>query len=104
MLTGMELRADVSGSAPAGARFSRRQGEVAMLIAAGCSDQEMARTLGISPRTARAHADILRRKLGVVRRRQIPLAFRAATGSDVLGAALLAADARASRQEPPAEG
>ena len=40
--------------------------------------------LGISPRTAKAHCDVLRQKLGVPRRRQIPAAFRALTGEDPL--------------------
>jgi DNA-binding CsgD family transcriptional regulator len=68
------------------AQFTKRQGEVAMLIAAGCSDEEMGRTLGISPRTARAHADVLRQKLGVPRRRMIPLAFHEVTGRDLFAA------------------
>ena len=40
--------------------------------------------LGISPRTAKAHSDALRQKLGVPRRRQIPAAYRARTGDDPL--------------------
>jgi DNA-binding CsgD family transcriptional regulator len=63
-------------------RFTSRQREVIRLIAEGCSNVEMAERLGISPRTAKAHADTLRIKLGVPRRRQIPAAFRAATGED----------------------
>ena len=59
-----------------------RQREVVALIAAGCSNDEVGRSLGISARTARAHSDALRVKLGVPRRRQIPAAFRRLTGED----------------------
>ena len=45
---------------------------------------EIAERLGVSPRTAKAHTDILRSKLQVSRRRQIPLAFRDATGENPL--------------------
>jgi len=61
-----------------------RQREVIALIAAGCSNDEVGARLGISPRTAKAHCDILRQKLGVRRRRQIPIAFRLLTGEDPL--------------------
>jgi ATP/maltotriose-dependent transcriptional regulator MalT len=61
-----------------------RQREVIELIAAGCSNEEVGERLGISPRTAKAHCDVLRQKLGVARRRQIPVAFRLLTGEDPL--------------------
>jgi DNA-binding CsgD family transcriptional regulator len=61
-----------------------RQREVIALIAAGCSNDEVGVRLGISPRTAKAHCDVLRQKLGVRRRRQIPIAFRLITGEDPL--------------------
>ena len=61
-----------------------RQRQVVELIAAGCSNEEVGERLGISPRTAKAHCDVLRQKLGVTRRRQIPLAFRERTGEDPL--------------------
>lgn len=61
-----------------------RQREVIALIAAGCSNDEVGARLGISPRTAKAHSDALRQKLGVRRRRQIPIAFRLLTGEDPL--------------------
>ena len=67
-----------------GIRFTERQRQVVRLIAVGCSNIEIAERLGVSPRTAKAHADVLRTKLGVSRRRQIPAAFRAATGEDPL--------------------
>jgi DNA-binding NarL/FixJ family response regulator len=64
------------------ARFTTRQRQVVELIARGCSNVEIADRLGISPRTAKAHSDALRTKLAVQKRRQIPAAFRAATGED----------------------
>ena len=68
------------------APITERQREVVMLIAAGCSNDEVAARLGISPRTAKAHCDVLRQKLGVKRRRQIPIAYRLLTGDDPLSA------------------
>lgn len=64
--------------------ITSRQREVVALIAAGCSNDEVGEQLGISPRTAKAHCDVLRQKLGVNRRRQIPVAYRALTGDDPL--------------------
>jgi DNA-binding CsgD family transcriptional regulator len=68
------------------APITERQREVVALIAAGCSNDEVGARLGISPRTAKAHCDVLRQKLGVTRRRQIPIAFRLLTGEDPLSA------------------
>jgi ATP/maltotriose-dependent transcriptional regulator MalT len=65
-----------------------RQRQVVALIAAGCSNEEVAERLEISPRTAKAHSDVLRQKLGVSRRRQIPAAYRMLTGDDPLEATL----------------
>lgn len=48
-----------------GASITPRQRQVVALIAAGCSNDEVGARLGISPRTAKAHADVLRQKLGV---------------------------------------
>ena len=64
------------------ASITDRQRQVVELIAQGCSNLEVSSRLGISPRTAKAHSDVLRHKLGVNRRRQIPLAYRALTGID----------------------
>jgi DNA-binding CsgD family transcriptional regulator len=58
------------------------------LIAAGCSNEEVGERLGISPRTAKAHCDVLRQKLGVPRRRQIPRAYLEQTGDDPLSKSL----------------
>ncbi len=71
----------VRNEAPA---ITERQRQVVELIASGCSNEEIAARLGISPRTAKAHSDALRHKLGVARRRQIPAAYRALTGRDPL--------------------
>jgi ATP/maltotriose-dependent transcriptional regulator MalT len=64
--------------------ITARQRQVVQLIAAGCSNEEVGSRLGISPRTAKAHTDALRQKLGVPRRRQIPAAYMAVTGDDPL--------------------
>jgi ATP/maltotriose-dependent transcriptional regulator MalT len=68
--------------------ITERQRQVIELIAAGCSNEEVGERLGISPRTAKAHSDVLRQKLGVTRRRQIPVAYRAMTGDDPLSRSL----------------
>ena len=70
-----------------------RQRQVIQLIAAGRSNEEVGRELGISPRTAKAHCDTLRLKLGVKRRRQIPLAYRLQTGDDPFAESLESAQA-----------
>jgi DNA-binding CsgD family transcriptional regulator len=62
--------------------FTPRQQEVVRLVAAGLTDAEIAARLSIASRTARAHCDTLRIKLGVRRRAQIPGAFRRTTGLD----------------------
>ena len=71
--------------------ITERQLEVIRAIAQGLSNEELSLELGISPRTAKAHCDVLRQKLGVPRRRQIPLAYRLLTGEDPLARALYAA-------------
>jgi DNA-binding CsgD family transcriptional regulator len=70
-----------------------RQLQVVGLIAIGCSNEEIGRRLEISPRTAKAHCDALRLKLGVPRRRQIPAAFKTLTGQDPLARELAPAAA-----------
>ena len=67
--------------------LTERQLQIVQLIARGCSNDEVGAKLGISPRTAKAHSDALRQKLGVPRRRHIPAAFRALTGEDPLAIA-----------------
>ena len=71
-----------------GVRITERQREVVELIAAGMSNDEVGERLGISSRTAKAHSDVLRQKLGVSRRRQIPVAYRLLTGEDPLSTSL----------------
>jgi len=73
--------------------LTERQRQVVGLLAHGCSNEEIGSRLGISPRTAKAHADVLRQKLGVPRRRQIPAAFRMLTGEDPLSWELAPASA-----------
>jgi DNA-binding CsgD family transcriptional regulator len=73
--------------------ITERQLEVIELIAAGCSSDEIGERLGISPRTVKAHCDTLRHKLGVTRRRHIPVAYRMLTGEDPLSRSLEAATA-----------
>ena len=68
--------------------ITERQREVVILIASGFSNDEVGERLGISPRTAKAHCDVLRQKLGVARRRQIPSAYRSLTGDDPLAKSL----------------
>jgi ATP/maltotriose-dependent transcriptional regulator MalT len=70
-----------------------RQREVIQAIAQGLSNEELGHELGISARTAKAHCDVLRQKLGVPRRRQIPLAYRLLTGEDPLAKSLESAKA-----------
>src|SRR4051794_41945984 len=68
--------------------ITTRQREVIELIAEGLSNEEVGHALGISARTAKAHSDVLRQKLGVTRRRQIPIAYRLLTGDDPLSRSL----------------
>jgi DNA-binding NarL/FixJ family response regulator len=67
--------------------LTHRQRQVVALIAEGCVNKEIAARLEISPRTARAHSDVLRQKLDARRRRWIPSAYRKLTGRDPLTAA-----------------
>jgi DNA-binding CsgD family transcriptional regulator len=63
-------------------KLSHRQNQVLSLLADGLTDDEIGLRLGISPRTARAHVEALKHKLGVSRRREIPSAFHRLTGMD----------------------
>src|SRR3954469_19294886 len=78
--------------------LTERQLQIVVLIARGCSNDEVGERLGISPRTAKAHCDVLRQKLGVPRRRQIPAAFKGPTGEAPLAPGLWA---RAGPARPP---
>jgi len=56
---------------PEGAMLSAREREVATLVADGLTNQEIATRLGIAPRTADAHLEHIRIKLGVRSRAQV---------------------------------
>jgi two-component system, NarL family, response regulator DevR len=73
--------------------ITSRQRQVVELIAQGLSNEEVGHVLGISTRTAKAHCDALRQKLGVPRRRQIPIAYRLLTGEDPLASRIESARA-----------
>lgn len=83
-------------------RITERQLQVIELIAAGCSNEEVGERLGISARTAKAHCDVLRQKLGVARRRQIPVAYRLLTGDDPLSRRLGPASGHGTDSTAPA--
>ncbi|NJD11322.1 MAG: helix-turn-helix transcriptional regulator [Gemmatimonadetes bacterium] len=54
-------------------RLTRREAEVALLLAVGASDQEVAQRLTISPHTARKHAEHIFTKLGIHSRKALAL-------------------------------
>lgn len=56
-------------------RLSARQQAIAKLVAAGASDKEIGRLLGIAPTTVRSHVDQLKERLGVARRSAIGAAL-----------------------------
>ena len=60
--------------------LTERQRQVASGVARGLTNDEIGAELGISPRTVKAHCDMLRRKLGVPSRRKIAPAFLALQG------------------------
>jgi DNA-binding NarL/FixJ family response regulator len=62
-----------------------RQRQVVELVAAGCSNEEIGRALGISTRTVKAYTDAIRDRLGARRRSEIPLAYFRKTGTNPLG-------------------
>jgi two-component system nitrate/nitrite response regulator NarL len=53
-----------------------RESEVLQLIVGGLTDREIASRLGISRSTVDAHTSMLRSKLGVKRKDQLPRAAR----------------------------
>jgi DNA-binding CsgD family transcriptional regulator len=63
-------------------RLTDRQRQVLAHVAMGRSAEEIADALGITERTVRAHRDVLRWKLSARRSRDLPLAYRRATGRD----------------------
>jgi pimeloyl-ACP methyl ester carboxylesterase/DNA-binding CsgD family transcriptional regulator len=56
---------------PAGPRLTRRELEVARLVAGGLTNHAIASRLSVAPRTAETHAENIRRKLGVHSRAEI---------------------------------
>jgi pimeloyl-ACP methyl ester carboxylesterase/DNA-binding CsgD family transcriptional regulator len=61
----------LGGSASAEPRLTTRELEVAGLVAEGLTNQAIATRLSVAPRTAEAHVENIRRKLGVRSRAQI---------------------------------
>ena len=61
----------LSEPSTAGPRLTGRELEVAELVAEGLTNQSVARRLSVAPRTAEAHVENIRRKLGVRSRAQI---------------------------------
>ena len=57
--------------APSGPRLTGRELEVAGLVSEGLTNYSIAVRLSIAPRTAEAHVENIRRKLGVRSRAQI---------------------------------
>src|SRR2546423_182400 len=62
------------------ADLTNRQGQVLGYLAMGLTANEIGERLRISTRTARAHMDVLKRKLGANRSPDLPIAYRRATG------------------------
>jgi ATP/maltotriose-dependent transcriptional regulator MalT len=70
------------------ATITERERRIIELLAQGFSNAEMSSELGMPARTVKAQCDTLRKKLGVRKRRQLPLAYRLLTGEDPLAAHL----------------
>ena len=66
-----ETLAFLGEPAPGGPRLTRRELEVANLVAEGLTNQAIASRLSVAPRTAEAHVENIRRKLEVRSRAQI---------------------------------
>lgn len=60
--------------------LSDRQRQVAELLSQGYTMEEAAEEMGISHSAVKQHADVVKRKLGVKRSRQIGQAFRESNG------------------------
>ena len=70
--------ADAPAAVTGPAAFTPREREVALLIADGLTNLELARRLYISPKTAAVHVSSILRKLGVGSRTEVALAIGAA--------------------------
>src|SRR5215831_5289519 len=75
-------RSDHDGSDGA-SLLTQRQSEVVSLLAAGKSTREVARSLGVSPRTVQVHVGLIMKKLGVTRRLQVVALALRDTGGGV---------------------
>ena len=64
-------------------RLTRREREVAVLVALGYSNREVAAALGISPSTVTIHVRSVLRELGVRSRAAVGLALLAAGGLEL---------------------
>ena len=51
--------------------LTQRQAEVVSLLATGKSTREVARALGVAPRTVQVHVGLIMKKLGVASRLQV---------------------------------
>ena len=69
------------GSERPGPQLTRREAEVARLIAAGLTNRAIAERLFISPRTAEYHVEQIRNKLGFHSRAQVAAWSAEKTGS-----------------------
>lgn len=80
--------------------FTKRQLAVIEMIASGLTTDAIAVRLGVAPRTAKMHCDVLRKKLEVNHRREIPGAYRELTGEDPFSLGARVAEATRSRPTP----
>ena len=64
-------RADRAAESLEKAGFTKREYEVAMLLAMGAANKEVSQQLGITTNTARRHTESVMRKLGVDSRNKI---------------------------------
>lgn len=64
-------RPDRSDETDDASPLTERQAEVVALLAAGKSTREVARTLGVAPRTVQVHVGLIMKKLGVANRLQV---------------------------------
>ena len=84
LIDAINLQAQPRGSAGAAERLSPREEQIVRLITRGCTNKEIARALGMSDKTVKAHLSHIFAKLGVTRRAQLALQ-RNASGSTVVG-------------------
>jgi len=75
----------LGGKRPDKPRLSRRQGEILRLVAHGMTDKQVARDLGLSPRTVEMHVALALRALNCANRAE---AVRRATEEGLLDAAM----------------